>query len=280
MASTAAAYRNSHSGASGKAGRVYTRDFVRSAIDSAAVRAGHRTTLAGMYRAAGEPSDRDILLYCAVEGYRQDAGWNSRRTVQYHLRELEQLGVLEVVIGSNQPGAPRRPATYRLRFDRLGQRLSYAAWKEKRKAAYLVPPPPRPDPAPDPAPPSSPRPVQSAAAAPTPAPPAAAPIRETHRGIRPQGAPDPDGAKFHITARTGGKLVGRIAELVKGVTKAVGLDGLEFELRPGQRGYRAPEKPSSALLIACRDLGIPFWAAREYCERCGLKFDDGDPPGP
>lgn len=267
--STAAAYRNSDGAATGKTGQVFTREIVSGLLHLADVPPNLKTTLGGMWEAANRPHGREILFFAAVEGYRVEANWRCRRTVQRHLRRLEGLGIIELVHGSN---TIRRPATYRLRTDRLGRRKSYLEAKAERRAHLVSPPTPRPDP-PN-SEPSSPRPVQSAAVQ-TPAPPAAAPRGGTHRRIAPPQEPE---AKFQITARLGGKLIGRIHELVKGVTSAAGLDGLEFELRPGQRGYREPLKPSSALLVACRDLGIPFWPAREYCERCGLKFDDGDPP--
>ena len=153
MASTAAAYRNSDGSTSGKRGNFFSRDTLETLFENCDLRPHHVNMIAAMWRAAGKPHGQEILLFAAVEGYRIEARYRSRRAVQYNLRALEALGVIELAKAAN---TIRRPATYRLRTDQLGKRQTYADIKNARKSPPSVShssPPPAQEPA---APPSTP----------------------------------------------------------------------------------------------------------------------------
>jgi hypothetical protein len=250
MAATAAAYRNSEGSTSGKRSTFFTRESLQSLFENCDLRPHHANMIAAMWRAAGKPQGQEILLFAAVDGYRIEARYRSRRAVQYNLRALEAIGVIELAKGAN---TIRRPATYRLRTDALGKRQTYADAKNARKRPHSISH-------------SSPAPAQEPAAQPTPVT-AAAPVREEghrssarHLGTR----------KFQRIREARAELVAKIAELMKGCHGAVRTnDGASLWVDEDSPLYRPPMSRENAFISACMSLQLTEREGREL-----LKFEE------
>lgn len=253
-AATASAYPNSGNQNSGKNTPLFTRESLENLFENCDLRPHHVNMLAAMWRAAGKPTGKEIFFFAAVEGYRIEARYKSRRAVQYNLRALasEKLGVLELVHG---PNTIRRPATYRLRTDRLGKRQTYADIKKNRKSPHSIsqvfPPPPPQDAAT----------TQSPQVAVVVATPAREPVRPPRR----------------LTPREGPKLIAQMTELMRGYTRHRQMDGYAWDLSPDDPRYRAPMTQENALISACMTLGIPYEAALEHLKLCQWKFEESSP---
>jgi hypothetical protein len=267
MAATAQAYLNSDGSTSGKVDSFSTRQSLENLFENCDLRPHHVNMIAAMWRAAGRPQGKEILLFAAVEGYRIEARYKSRRAVQYNLRALEQIGVIELAKGAN---TIRRPATYRLRTDALGKRQTYADVKNQRKAPQPISQSPSQ---------SSPQAQDAAVPQPRTAP--AAPVtpaesagrfldakRGTHRTTERQ--------LRQLSSRDAAKLIAKIAELMRGNTRHRQLDGYSFNLQPDDSRYRAPLSQEKALISACMTLGIPHEAAEEHLKLCHWKFLDSE----
>jgi hypothetical protein len=256
MASTAAAYRNSDGSTSGKRNNFFTRESLQTLFENCDLRPHHANMIAAMWRAAGKPQGQEILFFAAVDGYRIEARYRSRRAVQYNLRALEAIGVIELTKGAN---TVRRPATYRLRTDALGKRQTYADVKNQRKRPHSISQ-------------SSPAPAQEPAAPAPPSSPAAAPVREeTHRNT--------GRATRKLTPREGPKLVAKMIELMRGRHGSVPTRfGETVWIDKDDPEYRAPMSQEKALISACMTLGIPHEAAEEHLKLCQWKFEEGEQP--
>lgn len=292
MAATALASHNSASSQSDKKRDFVSRSAVAELLDTAdfsrdleaiiVKRAGrekgHRTyrrrhlvaALKGIWRASSSPyGTGEILCYASVEGYAIEAGV-SERALRYNLRELERIGVIELVYAAN---TIRRPATYRLNLHKLRPRRTYEQLKQSRpprRALHSVHhSSPRPSPAAQEA-------VQEAAsvatsplkpadAAPVAGSVAVAPAHDSHRSS--------ERPTRRLTSREGPKLVAKMAELMKGHTRHVGIDGYGFDLDPGDPRYRAPMAQEKALICACMTLCIPEESAKEALKLAGWNFD-------
>jgi hypothetical protein len=103
-------------------------------------RRGHLVSaLKGIWRASTSPyGTGEILCFASVEGYAIEAV-TSERAMRYKLRELERIGVIELVYAAN---TIRRPATYRLNISKLRERCrrSYQQVKDGRAAATPIRP--------------------------------------------------------------------------------------------------------------------------------------------
>src|SRR5882724_826801 len=155
MASTAKAYRNSDGSQSAKKSDFLSRSDIAELLDAvdfscdveativrrAGKEKGHRhyrrghlvTALKGVWRAATSPyGTGEILCFASVEGYAIEAV-TSERAMRYKLRELERIGVIELVYAAN---TIRRPATYRLNISKLRERCrrTYQDVKNSRPA--------------------------------------------------------------------------------------------------------------------------------------------------
>lgn len=246
--STAAAYRNPDSRTSEKEGKFFSRDRLETLFENCDLRPHHVNMITAMWRAAGKPVGSEILLFAAVEGYRIEARYRSRRAVQYNLRALETLGAIEIVKGAN---TIRRPTTYRLRTDSLGKRQTYADVK-KRKRPQSISDSPAPSPARTPAP------AQGHAAAPE-TPSVAAvpvPVDAGHRSTRP--AP-------------GSRAERRVHELRQE------LAGRMLALMKGSRD-RAPMSQENALTSCCMYFGITADEAAQHLKLISFKPPDPPPP--
>jgi DNA-binding Lrp family transcriptional regulator len=151
-ASTQIEYRNSDAAQSAKKREFLSRDEIGELLDTAdfsrdteavIVRKGVRekgrrnyrrrhlvAALKGIWRASTRPysSGGEILCFASVEGYAIEAGV-SERALRYNLRELEKIGVLQMVHPAN---SIRRPATYRLNLTALRRRRTYDEIKKSR----------------------------------------------------------------------------------------------------------------------------------------------------
>ena len=247
MGSTATAYRNSDAATTGKTGKVFHRETLESLFDACDLRPNHFNVITAMWRAAGRPQGKEILLFAAVDGYRIEARYKSRRSVQRNLRSLEKLGVIELVKAAN---TIRRPATYRLRIDKLGKRQNYADVKNRRKA----PTPITDFPAASPDHAVAPAPRATAPAAPPPSREESA--REFLRAK--QGISHTEKKPRQISRREAASLVAKMAELMRGHTRQVEAEGgYSYSLSADDPRYRAPMSQESALISACMTLCIP-----------------------
>jgi hypothetical protein len=210
MGSTARAYRNPEASSSAKKPDIYSREEIARLLhladfsrEKSAKHPHHsrrdyrrdhlRSTLIGMWRAAGEITGREILLFASVEGYSVEAGKCVRQT-RYNLRALEESGVIELAYPPNQrirPGYFRHTATYRLRLDRLRQRQTYRQLRDNRPVAQPLPP-------------------RNVHAAPETPPPATAPISasDSHRSTERQPR--------QLTPREGRQLVTEMVQRMRG----------------------------------------------------------------
>ena len=281
MATASTAYRNSDGAKSGKPSDFLSRADIAELLDAADFsheaeayiirRAGREkgvrnyrrrhlvAALKGIWRAASSPyGTGEIQFYASVEGYAIEAGV-SERALRYNLRELERIGVIEMIYAAN---TIRRPATYRLNVSALRRRRTYQDLKSSRPA----PTPFRPHNAQSRAAHhvSSP-PAQEAAAAPSPAS-VAAPVAVAPRDHR-------DTRRFRqLRASDGKDLVAKILELQKGTDSYKSAEGFWVKYPPGHPSIRPPLSAESALTSACLTLRLPEDASREYAERCGIKF--------
>jgi hypothetical protein len=152
MATATSAYRNSTETQSLKRGEFLSRDDIAELLDAADFSRDSEATiirrsgrekgtrnyrrrhlvaaLKGIWRASKRPysSTGEILCFAAVEGYAIEAGV-SERALRYNLRELEKIGVLQMVFAAN---TIRRPATYRLNISALRRRRTYEEVKKSR----------------------------------------------------------------------------------------------------------------------------------------------------
>ena len=159
MAATASAYRNSDSLQSGKKRDFLSRQDISEMLDGADLsraaeaviikregrQKGHRNyrrrhlvaALKGIWRAASSPygNNGEILCYASIEGYAIEAGV-SERALRYNLRELERIGILQLVYAAN---TIRRPATYRLNLSALRRRRTYEEVKNSRPPRRALP---------------------------------------------------------------------------------------------------------------------------------------------
>jgi hypothetical protein len=253
-AATASAYPNSTAQNSEKNAPLFTRERLENLFENCDLRPHHVNMLVAMWRAAGKPHGQTIFLFAAVEGYRIEARYRSRRTVQYNLRALEKLGAIELAHGAN---TIRRPATYRLRVEALGKRQTYADIKNNRKSPHSIsqvssPKPPQEH--------ASPQPQMQASAAPV-------AVVESERGSR---------QPRRLTPREGPKLVAKMAELMRGHTRHCQLDGYSFNLQPDDYRYRAPMTQEKALVAACMNLGIAYEDALEHLKLCRWTFEESE----
>jgi hypothetical protein len=155
MATTARAYRNPDGEKSAKKGLFLSRAEIAELIEAADFsrdreatiirrsgrekgnrhyRRGHLVSaLKGIWRAATSPfGTGEILCFASVEGYAIEAV-TSERAMRYKLRELERIGIIELVYAAN---TIRRPATYRLNISKLRERCrrTYQDVKNSRPA--------------------------------------------------------------------------------------------------------------------------------------------------
>lgn len=157
MAATAPAYRNSGESQSAKKRDFLSRqdiselldgaDFSRE-IEAAIIRREGRqqgrrnyrrrhlvAALKGIWRASSSPyGNNELLCYASVEGYAIEAGV-SERALRYNLRELERLGIVQLVFAAN---TVRRPATYRLNLAALRRRRTYDEVKKARPPRHAL----------------------------------------------------------------------------------------------------------------------------------------------
>jgi hypothetical protein len=294
MAATASAYRNSDELQSAKKRDFLSREDISELIDGAdfsratdavVVRREGRikgsrnyrrrhlvAALKGIWRAASNPFGKgELLCFASVEGYAIEAGV-SERALRYNLRELERIGVLQMVAAAN---TIRRPATYRLNLSALKRRRTYEQLKQSRpprRALHSMH--------------SSSPPAQEAA---PPQPPAAAPVAVASP---PAPSTPKTGEEFadyflgamrggrarRLTPREGPKLVQTMVELMRGYTRHVQIDGLSFKLQPDDPRYRAPMSQENAAIAAAMQLGIPHESVIEHLKLCQWKLPDETEP--
>jgi hypothetical protein len=208
-----------------------------------------------MYRVAGAPTGWEILLFGAMKGTMMEADI-SRRTAYYHFRELEKLGVLERVYSANsriRSDYFRHPATYRLNLAKLTRdelfgrdvcRQTYIEYKAKRPLSGRIQPqsekisPPPPDPV----------------------------------VVMPARTEQPEKIR-RLSDRQTGKLLGKMAELMKGFAGSINTkDGIIF-VEPGDPRYRKPMSKYAAMMEACKVLGISVDQAIETLVASGHKIE-------
>lgn len=208
------------------------------------------TLIVAMWEAAGRPTGKEIHFFAAVEGYRIEARWKSRRTVQRNLRRLEQRGLIKLTHGAN---TIRRPATYQLHTDRLGKRQTYMDVKSQRKAVAHFP---RSQSTSSPDVPPEASPSVQPAARPQPSPAAPARENETFRKFGSRAARE--ARKLRVA------LFRYVAENMR-----VPRDRYGHDLSPGDEGYRLPMPRDQAIREACVDLALTEPEGREL-----LKFGE------
>lgn len=281
MATATSAYRNSPETQSPKKRDFLTRSDIAELLDAADFsremdatiirragrEKGRRTyrrrhlvaALKGIWRASTSPysASGEILCFASVEGYAIEAGV-SERALRYNLRELEKIGVLQMVYAAN---TVRRPATYRLNLSVLRRRPTYDEIKKSRpprRALHSIHHHHSSPTAREAAP-------AAISAAPVPVPlPVQDPERESRRQAR------------RLTPREGPKLVAKMAELMRGTTRLAQLDGVGFNLQPDDPRYRAPMSQENAIIAACMTLGIAEADAREHLKLCCWKFEGAE----
>src|SRR5260370_26387698 len=187
--------------------------------------------------------------------------------MRYKLRELERIGVLELVY---EPNTIRRPATYRLNISKLRERCrrTYQDVKNSRPprralhAVHHSSPPP-----------------QEAAASPTQLPTAApvavapAPARDSHRSSSPPGISRPEERVRKLRL----EVMAKWAELKRGCDKIVGLDGLAIRIGPEHPDHRPPLSSEKAWDKALSLCGI---TDREARERLKISLGEFEEPSP
>ncbi len=226
-------------------------------------------TAAAMWRAAGKPTGREILLFAAVDGYRIEGSYRSRRAVQYNLRGMQEYRLIEVVYG---PNTVRRPTTYRLCIPRFGKRQTYT----EAKAAKIQPQREshsrhphhsnghaKPSEIPSGA--SSPESPTAPGAAAERQPPPTAPVREqpklvdlildgSRKAVRLR--------QLRIDFRT------RVEALIKGHERYRSNEG-EIEMAPNHPDYRLPMPRDQAIEKARIELGMSKDEAQEFAKEDG-----------
>lgn len=229
-------------------------NFVAVLINDADLPRGPRHTLAAIYRAAGSPLAKDanhgILLWPAIKGVMIEAQI-AERTARYHLRQLEQLKVIEKVYEANariRPDYFRHTATYRLLVPNLKQRQNYARYKATLPLAM----------------PKRSQSVKAEAAEHVSPAPAPQPI------ATPQ--PSPQKPPRKLTSRECSKLVGLVKQFKQGCTYiGAGREGMGRKLSPGDPEYQAPMNQEEAIVAACKELGAPIESAIEALKLAGWK---------
>lgn len=225
-----------------------------------------------MWRAAGKPTGREILLFAAVEGYRIEGSYRSRRAVQYNLRGLQSYGLIEIVHG---PNTVRRPTTYRLCVPRFGKRQTYTEAKAKIGAqrethpyrAHRTNGHTEPSEIPSGASsPESPNPAPGAAASPQPPP--AVPVREklpTLVDLVLDGSRKAERLrKLRVEFRT------LVEKLVKGHERYLSSEGL-IELQPNHPDFRLPLPRDQAIRKACVEMGL----TKEHGQELAKEGEEG-----
>lgn len=265
MAATASAYRNSGESPSAKNRDFLSRQDISEAIEAADFSRDVETVkgcrnyrrrhliaaLRGIWRAASNPyGTGEILCFASVEGYAIEAGV-SERALRYNLRELERIGVIQLVYAAN---TIRRPATYRLNLFALRRRRTYDELKKSRpprRALHSVRH-------------SSPPPVQ-AAAAPSPAA-IAAPVPVA----QPSKTPQLGSRQFDRTRKLRAEFKAKIAEIMEGCHGSIsGPRGESLWVDEDSPLYRPPTSPEKAFIRACGILQLSDREGREL-----LKFDE------
>jgi hypothetical protein len=241
-------------GLQSKKSQTFSRSTLELLFENCDLRRHLAAMVCAMWRAAGKPHGKEIQLFAAVEGYRIEARYNSRRSVQYNLRELQKFGIIELVHGAN---TIRRPATYRLRTDRLGKRQTYTDAKAQRRAPHHSNGHSNGHAAASDLPPQSPTPAQ-------PEPPTPAAVRAfEHSSFRKFGS---RAAREALKLRA--QLAARIAELMKGCDGYVtGPDKCWIPLKPDDPNYRLPLPRDQAIEQARIELQLTRLEASEL-----LKF--------
>jgi DNA-binding MarR family transcriptional regulator len=259
MASQALASNNPSRSSRGKSDEAFSREMLRDLFRTANLSPCEYTLIVAMWEAAGRPTGKEIHFFAAVEGYRIEARWKSRRTVQRNLRRLEQRGLIKLTHGAN---TIRRPATYQLHTDRLGKRQTYMDVKSQRKAVAHFP---RSESTSSPDAPPEASPTVQPAARPQPSP--AAPARE-HRQVR----PDLGSRSYERIKKQRHEFAARFTDHIRGRTSYVEEhSGIEIQLQPGNSGHRFKLPRDKAFLRTCQDMRITEEEGRELMK--ALKFD-------
>lgn len=243
MASTARIYRNPDASTSGKNPRSFSRADIEKLFENSDLPRHLYNTIVGMWRASQKPYGNEIYFFAAMEGYRREGRYKSKRTVRYNLRALEKLGVIELVYHANsriRADRFRHTATHRLNIQRLGQRETYQQFKENQPIATPLPPrsiaPESSTPAPSPAP-----------VTPIAPPSRSSTMQRDHRGTERESRKLPD-----LTVRQRKELVQRIPIFMKGCHGNVATRyGESRYIGPDDPEYRAPMDKDSAILAAC-----------------------------
>lgn len=241
------AYRNSDAATTEKSGRGFSpfrADDIELRIKYLPIKRQHRNTLLAWYEAAGRPTGKDVLLFCASQGIEMEARI-AERTARYHRRALEKAGLVELVYSPMQRIRTdyfRHTATWRLNISALISMAPVKSYKQHR-AARQVATPIRPHSAAHPTPEAStatPSDASSSAPAPRPQP---VPQRDVRR-------------RRQLTTRQRRELVRRIAYFAKGCHGPQrDVDGgIGQFVRPGDPGYRAPMSRSEAIVAACKSM--------------------------
>jgi hypothetical protein len=263
------AYRNSDAATTEKNGRAFSsfRDQdIEQRIKYLPIKRGHRNTLLAWYEAAGRPTGKDVLLFCASEGVEMEAGI-SERTARYHRRALEKAGLVELVYSPMQRIRAdyfRHTATWRLNLSALTAMSPRKSYKQ-HKAARPLAMPIRPQSV------KHPTPATSTTAAPSDAssstqPPSDPPKRDNGQRV------------LSLTRRQRAKLVQRIPIFINGRHGSVGTtDGGRRYIQPGDPDYIAPMSKPEAILAACksmqRDEGVSLEAAIDAARDAGFVIE-------
>jgi hypothetical protein len=287
MATATSAYRNSDETQSLKRGEFLSRDDIAKLLDAADFsrdseatiirRSGREkgtrnyrrrhlvTALKGIWRASKEPysSTGEILCFAAVEGYAIEAGV-SERALRYNLRELEKIGVLQMVFAAN---TIRRPATYRLNLSALRRRRTYDEVKKSRpprRALHSIhhSSPPAQEPAKAAAPPVN-----------TAAPVAVAPVRDAHRSSSPPAISRGEDRVRKLRL----DLMTKWTELKRGYCGSVNTSQGLLYIDEDHPRYRAPMSSENAWIAALTFFQISEKEARDKLKLTYGKLEDSEP---
>lgn len=245
------AYRNSDVATTEKSARGFSpfrADDIELRIKYLPIKRQHRNTLLAWYEAAGRPTGKEVLLFCASQGIEMEARI-AERTARYHRRALEKAGLVELVYNPMQRIRTdyfRHTATWRLNISALISMAPVKSYKQHR-AARQVATPIRPQSATHPTPESS----------------TAAPVDASSRepAPRPQPVPARENVRRapQLSTRQRKELVQRIAYFKKGCTHR----NPHWPLKPEDPEYRAPMTRSEAIVAACKSM----------CEEHGVAED-------
>jgi hypothetical protein len=172
---------------------------------------------------------------------------------------IEKYGS-NVIVKTGNGFELRRPKTFQVDAAKLRRRLTVEQYKKMRDSHRCAKP-------------FRPR-SEHRGHRPSPPAPEAAPVAPTPQSAAPAAVPETSARHRRLTSREGPKLVAKMAELMRGYNKHVGLDGFAVVLDPGDSRYRAPLSQEKALISACMTLGIPYELALEHLKLCQWKFEE------